>query len=57
VLDSDADREIIRQLCEWKKVEVLAGSVQIDHVHLELSIQPKYSVSEVVGFLTPESTL
>ncbi len=30
-------REIIRQLCEWKKVEILEGNVQIDHIHLVLS--------------------
>ena len=43
--------EILHQLCEWKKVEVLEMNVQEDHVHLVLSIPPKCSVSEVVGFL------
>jgi len=50
-------REIIRQLCEWKKVEILAGNVQIDHIHLVLSIPPKYSVSELVGFLKGKSAI
>jgi len=50
-------REIIRQLCEWKKVEILAGNVQIDHSHLVLSIPPKYSVSELVGFLKGKSAI
>ena len=44
-------RTIIRQLCEWKKIEILAGNVQVDHVHLVISFPPKYSASEVVGFL------
>ena len=44
-------RDILRQLCEWKKIEILEGSIQPDHVHLVLSIPPKYSVSDVVGFL------
>ena len=44
-------REIIRQLCEWRKLEILASNVQLDHIQIVLSIPPKYSVSEVVGFL------
>jgi len=43
--------EIINQLCEWKKLEILEMNVQEDHVHLVLSIPPKLSVSSVVGFL------
>jgi putative transposase len=43
--------EIVRQLCEWKKLEVLEMNVQEDHVHLVISIPPKFAVSEVVGFL------
>jgi putative transposase len=43
--------EIITQLCEWKKLEILEMNVQEDHVHLVLSIPPKLSVSSVVGFL------
>ena len=43
--------EIITQLCEWKKLEMLEINVQEDHVHLLISIPPKYAVSNVVGFL------
>ncbi len=43
--------EILRQLCEWKKLELLEMNVQQDHVHMVVSIPPKFSVSEVVGFL------
>jgi putative transposase len=43
--------EILRQLCDWKKLEILEMSIQEDHVHMVLSIPPKFSVSEVVGFL------
>lgn len=50
-------RDIIRQLCEWKKFEILKGNVQIDHIHLVLSIPPKYSVSEAVGFLKGKSAI
>jgi len=44
-------KEFITQLCGWKKLEILEMNVQEDHVHLVLSIPPKYSVSEVIGFL------
>ena len=43
--------EIITQLCEWKKLRILEMNIQEDHVHLILSIPPKFSVSETVGFL------
>ena len=50
-------RDIIKQLCEWKKVEILEGNVQADHIHLVLSFPPKYSISEVVGFLKGKSSI
>jgi putative transposase len=50
-------RDIIRQLCAWKKVEILAGNVQIDHIHLVVSIPPKYSVSKFVGFVKGKSAI
>ena len=42
-------RDWIRRICEWKRVEIIEGHVSTDHVHLVLSIPPKYAVSEVVG--------
>jgi putative transposase len=38
-------------------VEILEGSVQIDHIHLVTWIPPKYSVAEVVGFLKGKSAI
>ena len=46
-------RSTIRQLCEWKRIDIIAGNVQKDHLHLVLAIPPKYSVSEVVGPSVP----
>ncbi len=43
--------EEIRMLCTWKKSEVIELNVQIDHVHLVVSIPPKVSVSEFMGML------
>ncbi len=50
-------REIIKQLCEWKNVKILEGNVQVDHIHLVLSFPPKYSISEMVGFLKGKSAI
>ena len=43
-------KEILIQLCEWKKLEILAINVVEDHVHLVISIPPKYAVSDTIGF-------
>jgi putative transposase len=50
-------REIIRQLCEWKQVEILEGNVQKDHIHLVLSVAPKYSIAETIGFIKGKSAI
>ena len=39
----------IRMLCEWKGCEIAEMNVQIDHVHLVVSIPPKVSVSQLMG--------
>jgi len=44
-------RELSRKLCQYRGMEVVEGSVSIDHVHLCLRIPPKLSVSDVVGYL------
>ena len=50
-------RDIIRQLCEWMRIDILEGNIQIDHIHLILSIPPKYSASEAIGFLKGKSAI
>ena len=42
-------RDLIRKVSEWKGAEIIEGHVSRDHVHLVLSIAPKYAVSEVIG--------
>jgi putative transposase len=44
-------KEIINELCEWKRLEMIEMNIQEDNTHLMLSIQPKFAVSELVGFL------
>ena len=53
----DDVREIIRTLCGYKKVEIIAGAVCADHVHLCVSIPPKLSISDFVGYLKGKSAL
>ncbi|NOQ66426.1 MAG: IS200/IS605 family transposase [Desulfobacterales bacterium] len=49
--------EIIQDLCRQKGVEVIEGHAQPDHVHICLSMPPKYSVSSIVGFLKGKSAI
>ena len=42
---------ILRALCDQRGVELLEGKAMADHVHLCLSIPPKYSVAHTVGLL------
>lgn len=50
-------REIVKKLCEFKKVEIVEGAVCSDHVHLCVSVPPKLSISEFVGYLKGKSAL
>ena len=50
-------QEIIKQLCQWKGVEILEGHMMPDHVHLLLEIPPKMSVSYFMGYLKGKSSL
>ncbi len=48
---------ILRQLCEWKGVNIIEAEVCPDHIHMLLEIQPKQSVASFVGFLKGKSSL
>ena len=50
-------RDIIRDLCKWKGVEILEGHMMPDHIHLLLSIPPKTSVSAFMGYLKGKSAM
>ena len=41
-------RDIIRRVCEELEVQILAGNVRLDHIHLLLSIPPQLSVSKLM---------
>jgi putative transposase len=48
---------ILRKLCEQEGVELVEGHALSDHVHLCLSIPPKYSVANTIGFLKGKSAI
>ena len=49
--------KILRQLCQQKGVEIIEAEACPDHIHMLLSIPPKYSVSQIMGFLKGKSSL
>ena len=49
--------KILRQLCQQKGVEIIEGEACPDHIHVLISIPPKYSVSQIMGFLKGKSSL
>ena len=48
---------ILRELCNYKGVEVIEGHLMVDHVHMLVSIPPKLSVSGFMGYLKGKSAL
>jgi putative transposase len=49
--------KIIRELCERKGIEIIEAELCPDHVHMLIRIPPKYSVSEIMGYLKGKSSL
>lgn len=47
--------KILRQLCEWKGVTIIAAEACPDHIHLFVEIPPKISVSGFMGYLKGKS--
>ena len=48
---------IIKRLCKYKGVEIIEGHIMPNYIHLLLSIPPKYSVSNFIGYLKGKSSL
>ena len=49
--------DILKELCRQKRVDMLEGHLMPDHVHMCISIPPKYSVAFVIGFLKGKSAV
>jgi putative transposase len=48
---------ILRELAQQKECRVEEGHLKMDHVHMLISIPPKYLVSHVVGFIKGKSAI
>jgi putative transposase len=49
--------EVFRKLALQKEAQVEEGHLTPDHVHMLLSIAPKYAVSQAVGFIKDKSAI
>jgi len=50
-------RDILKQLCAHKGVEIIEGHLMVDHIHMLVSIPPKMSVSYFMGYIKGKSAL
>ena len=48
---------MLRKLCEYKQIEIIEAEACSDHIHMLVSIPPKYSVSQIMGYLKGKSSL
>lgn len=48
---------MLRKLCEYKEVEILEAEACPEHIHMLVTIPPKYSVAQIVGYLKGKSSL
>ena len=49
--------QMLRKLCESKGIEILEAEACKDHIHMLVSIPPKYSVAQIMGYLKGKSSL
>ena len=49
--------QIIRQLCQYKGVEIMEAHAMPDHIHMLVRIPPKIAVSNFMGYLKGKSSL
>ena len=48
---------MLRKLCQYKGVEIIEAEACPDHIHMLLSIPPKFSVAQILGYLKGKSSL
>ena len=49
--------QMLRKLCEYKGVEIIEAEACKDHIHMLISIPPKYSIAQIMGYLKGKSSL
>ena len=48
---------MLRKLCEYKGIEIIEAEACKDHIHMLVTIPPKYSVAQIMGYLKGKSSL
>ena len=48
---------VFQQLCRQKEIELLEGHAMVDHVHMLLSVPPRYSIALTIGYLKGKSAI
>jgi len=48
-------KQILIELCEWLDIDIIEGAIASDHVHMYLSVPPKYAPSHVMKVLKGKS--
>ena len=48
---------MLRQLCEYKDIEIIEAEACPDHIHMLISVPPKYSIAQIMGYLKGKSSL
>ena len=49
--------KIIRMLCERKDIKIIEAELCPDHIHMLISVPPKVSIAEAIGYIKGKSTL
>ena len=48
---------VLRELCRYKDVELVEGKAMADHIHMLLSVPPKFSIAMTIGYLKGKSAI
>ena len=60
ILDGQIRRElggIFRELAGQRECEIIEGQLMVDHVHMLISVPPKYAVAQVMGYIKGKSAI
>ena len=49
--------QMLRKLCEYKEIEIIEAEACKDHIHMLISIPPKYSAAQIIGYLKGKRSL
>ena len=49
--------DVLRRLAQQKESRIEEGHLMLDHVHMLISIPPKYAVSQVIGYIKGKSAI